>query len=131
MNNLFSNLPTEISSELIDSLLEKPGIRIERIVSQGQVTAAGEWYDQEENEWVIVLRGQARLRLEGDDQMREMRPGDHLNIPAHQRHRVDRRTDHLAGRLLRSRQNSLRPRSESSPSSRLSSHCKPPESDII
>ena len=89
MNNLFSNLPTEISSELIDSLLEKPGIRIERIVSQGQVTAAGEWYDQEENEWVIVLRGQARLRLEGDDQMREMGPGDHLNIPAHQRHRVE------------------------------------------
>ena len=89
MNNLFSNLPTEISSELIDSLLEKPGIRIERIVSQGQVTAAGEWYDQEENEWVIVLRGQARLRLEGDDQMREMGPGDHVNIPAHQRHRVE------------------------------------------
>ena len=89
MNNLFSNLPTEISSELIDSLLEKPGIRIERIVSQGQGTAAGEWYDQEENEWVIVLRGQARLRLEGDDQMREMGPGDHLNIPAHQRHRVE------------------------------------------
>lgn len=89
MNNLFSNLPTEISSELIDSLLEKPGIRIERIVSQGQVTAAGEWYDQEENEWVIVLRGQARLRLEGDDQMREMGAGDHLNIPAHQRHRVE------------------------------------------
>ena len=89
MNNLFSNLPAEISSELIDSLVEKPGIRIERIVSQGQVTAAGEWYDQEENEWVIVLRGKARLHLEGDDRMREMGPGDYLNIPAHQRHRVE------------------------------------------
>ncbi len=89
MNNLFSNLPAEISSELIDSLVEKPGIRIERIVSQGQVTAAGEWYDQEEDEWVIVLRGKARLHLEGDDQMQEMGPGDYLNIPAHQRHRVE------------------------------------------
>ncbi len=89
MNNLFSNLPIEISAELIDPLVENPGIRIERIVSQGQVTAPGEWYDQEENEWVIVLRGRARLRLENDEQTREMGPGDFLNIPAHQRHRVE------------------------------------------
>ena len=89
MNNLFSNLPTELPSELIESLLEKPGVRIERIVSQGQATAAGEWYDQDEHEWVIVLRGQARLRLEGDEQILEMGPGDYLDIPAHQRHRVE------------------------------------------
>ena len=89
MNNLFANLHTEIPSELIESLLEKPGVRIERIVSHGQVTADGEWYDQEENEWVIVLRGRARLRLEGDEQTLEMGPGDYLDIPAHQRHRVE------------------------------------------
>jgi len=89
MNNLFSHLPTELPSELIESLLEKPGVRIERIVSQGQATAAGEWYDQDEHEWVIVLRGQARLRLEGDEQILEMGPGDYLDIPAHQRHRVE------------------------------------------
>lgn len=89
MNNLFSNLPTELPSELIEFLVDKPGIRIERIVSQGQATAAGEWYDQDENEWVIVLRGQARLRLEGDEQILEMGPGDYLDIPAHQRHRIE------------------------------------------
>ncbi len=89
MNNLFCHLPTELPSELIESLVEKPGVRIERIVSHGQVTAAGEWYDQEDNEWVIVLRGRARLRLEGNDQTLEMGPGDYLDIPAHQRHRVE------------------------------------------
>jgi len=51
--------------------------------------AEGFWYDQNEHEWVVVLKGAARLQFEGDDELLEMRPGDYVNIPAHKRHRVE------------------------------------------
>jgi cupin 2 domain-containing protein len=88
MPNLFANALTGVAEELFTALLERPDVRIERIVSHGQASPPGFWYDQEQHEWVLVLKGAARLRLEGDDQDIEMLPGDYLNIPAHPRHRV-------------------------------------------
>ena len=89
MDNLFANLPIDLSAEVTESLLESPTVRVERIVSQGQSSANGDWYDQEEHEWVVVLQGKAQLRFEGDDQLLDLEPGDYLNIPAHRRHRVE------------------------------------------
>ncbi len=89
MNNLFANLPTRLPEELVTILAESQHVRIERIISTGHSSPEGFWYDQEEVEWVIVLMGAAKLLLEGDDQPVMMRPGDHLQIPAHRRHRVE------------------------------------------
>ncbi|ELP35200.1 cupin domain-containing protein [Rhodopirellula baltica] len=86
--NLFENVPTQLPSELIEVLAEGESVRIERIVSTGHSTNPGEWYDQEQNEWVVVLKGEAKLRFD-DGELVTMTPGDHLLIPAHRRHRVE------------------------------------------
>lgn len=87
--NLFANIPVNLPDELTETLAESPAVRIERIVSHGHASPAGFWYDQEENEWVVVLKGKAKLLFEGDDKPLELGPGDFVNIPAHKRHRVD------------------------------------------
>jgi len=74
--------------ETVDLLLERPGARIERIVSTGQATPPGQWYDQSGDEWVALLAGRATLRLEVGALV-ELAPGDWLLIPAHVRHRVE------------------------------------------
>lgn len=68
-------------------MITAPGLRVERIVSYGHASPAGFWYDQTENEWVVLIQGAATLRFE-DDAV-ELKPGDFVNIPAHCRHRVD------------------------------------------
>jgi cupin 2 domain-containing protein len=88
-SNLFADLPSELPDELIQTLVAAPNVCIERIVSHGHASPPGFWYDQDEAEWVVVLKGAARLRFEGDGQPVEMRPGDFVNIPAHRRHRVE------------------------------------------
>ncbi len=85
--NLLADLPDHLPDELIQTLLEAAGVRIERIVSQGHTSPEGFWYDQDQHEWVVVLQGAARLRFE--DGAIDMKPGDCLNIPAHKKHRVD------------------------------------------
>jgi len=88
VHNLFSELPGKLPEERFETLLETPGFRLERILSLGHVTPAGEWYDQERDEWVTLLQGAARLELEGRAAPIEMRPGDYICLPAHCRHRV-------------------------------------------
>jgi cupin 2 domain-containing protein len=88
-NNLFSGIPGEIPQEIREILLETPGFFLERIISGGQATPPGEWYDQETHEWVVLLSGAAGLLFAGEDQVRVLRPGDYLLIPAHCRHRVE------------------------------------------
>lgn len=80
------------AGEVFTALLTSPGVRIERIVSAGQVSPAGFWYDQDEAEWVLLLSGSAELEFDGGSR-RELRAGDWLNIPAHCRHRVTRTAD--------------------------------------
>ncbi|WP_269541590.1 cupin domain-containing protein [Cerasicoccus fimbriatus] len=89
--NLLANLPTSLPAELMEDLVCANGVRIERIVSTGQCSAPGDWYDQAENEWVLLLAGAARLEIEENDSCRklELHAGDHCFLPAHQRHRVD------------------------------------------
>ena len=87
--NLFGDLPQDIPDELFQVLVETPGIRIERIVSHGQCSPAGFWYDQTWAEWVLVLQGRASVRLEAEDRLVELTPGRHLLIPAGVRHRVE------------------------------------------
>jgi cupin 2 domain-containing protein len=86
--NILSSRPPPRSDEAIDTLLSGSGIRVERIVSYGQASPAGFWYDQGEAEWVLVLRGRAHLAIEGEAQERALGPGDSVFLPAHCRHRV-------------------------------------------
>jgi cupin 2 domain-containing protein len=87
--NLFADLPATLTAERFDELLRGAGFRLERILSKGQRSPAGFWYDQPQAEWVLLLRGGAGLRLEGEPQVLELAPGDYLIIPAHCRHRVE------------------------------------------
>jgi cupin 2 domain-containing protein len=87
--NLLAGLPAQpLAKEKVEILLERPGLRIERIVSTGQVTPQGRWYDQEGDEWVLLVKGGARLRLEHEADDRALGPGDFILLPAHCRHRV-------------------------------------------
>ncbi len=89
LTNLFDGLPTSLPEELIELLAENEHVRIERIISTGHMSAAGFWYDQEEHEWVVVLKGEAKVMFEGDDQPVPLKPGDFINIPAHRKHRLE------------------------------------------
>jgi len=89
--NLFAGLPTEPeAAERIETLLARPGVRIERIVSTGQASPSGFWYEQADAEWVVLLSGEALLRFEDETDARRLRPGDWLHIEPMRRHRVDR-----------------------------------------
>jgi cupin 2 domain-containing protein len=88
-NNLFTQIPREVPQEVIEILLETPGFYLERIISTGQATPPGEWYDQETHEWVVLLSGAAALLFAGEDRVRILHPGDYVLIPAHCRHRVE------------------------------------------
>lgn len=88
IENLFDNGTAHMAEEVITTILRAEGLRVERIVSQGHASPPGFWYDQSENELVIVLEGRAAVRFEGDAEPVELRRGSCLNIPAHARHRV-------------------------------------------
>jgi cupin 2 domain-containing protein len=87
-DNLVTDIPSALPEELIEVLAETPHVRIERIVSTGHASPEGLWYDQDQHEWVVVLRGRAKLLFKDDDEPVEMGPGDWINIPAHRKHRV-------------------------------------------
>ena len=87
--NLKRDLPARpLPDEVVGLLLDRPGLRIERIVSTGQTTPEGHWHDQETDEWVLVVAGAARLRIEDEGTDRELGEGDWILLPAHCRHRV-------------------------------------------
>lgn len=85
--NLFALPPGPAEEEIFTHLAGGSNILIERIVSAGQSSPDGFWYDQNQDEWVAVLQGSARLAWE-DGTERALHPGDWLLIPAHTRHRV-------------------------------------------
>jgi cupin 2 domain-containing protein len=88
MPNLFRPPPSR-DKELVETLVETGSLKLERIVSTGQATPTGEWFDQERDEWVALLSGSATLRFEDSDELVRLAPGDWLLIPAHRRHRVE------------------------------------------
>ncbi len=87
--NLLRPLPASLASEQFLELLARPGLRIERIVSAGQASPPGFWYDQPHGEWVLLLAGAARLRLADEADDRVLAPGDWLDIAPRRRHRVE------------------------------------------
>ncbi|MBE9111277.1 cupin domain-containing protein [Nodosilinea sp. LEGE 07298] len=88
LGNLFK-LPTPLpATEVFTALVETPHLRIERIISTGQTTPPGQWYDQSQAEWVLLLQGSATLTYENGAAL-AMGPGDYVLIPAYVRHRVD------------------------------------------
>lgn len=90
--NLFAGIPEALPEEWVEILCRRSGLRIERIVSRGHCSPAGFWYDQPEHEFVLLLRGGARLEfaatVERGPYSVQLSPADHLLIPAHRRHRV-------------------------------------------
>lgn len=84
--NLFSAIPADLPEELTTVLLAGEGVRIERIVSKDHCSPEGFWYDQPTGEWVMVLKGAARIEFK--DRVVAMGPGDYLDIPARTKHRV-------------------------------------------
>ena len=88
MTNIF-NLPASLpDEELFETLLSSDNVLIERIISTGQTTPPGEWYDQEQDEWVILLQGEAELSY-ADGSRIKLCSGDYVFIPARQKHRVE------------------------------------------
>jgi cupin 2 domain-containing protein len=99
MVNIFEQIPAStapgtkhswgVTDEQFSELFSKPGLKIERIVSTGQSSPPDFWYDQAVGEWVLLIQGEAKLRLADEPAARHLKTGDFLNIPAHQKHRVD------------------------------------------
>lgn len=89
VRNLFAEVQKSLHDEAFETLVSAPAARIERITSHGHASPPGFWYDQPQAEWVLVLRGAARLRFADPEESIELQTGDSLNIEARRRHRVD------------------------------------------
>jgi len=87
--NLISEIPAAIPEEVVDVLLQTKSVRIERIVSAGQQSPPGFWYDQAEHEWIVVLSGAAALLFDDAVEPVRLEQGDAVNIPAGRKHRVE------------------------------------------
>jgi cupin 2 domain-containing protein len=87
--NLLRDLPPASAEEIVERLAGGEAARIERIVSHGEASPAGFWYDQDQAEFVVLLAGAARLRFADDERALALGPGDWVDIPAHRRHRVE------------------------------------------
>ena len=88
VRNILADIPAQLPEELSTALVQHDKVQIQRIVSRGHVSAEAEWYDQAQDEWVILLRGKAVLEFAGQTTLKKLAAGDYLLIPAHCRHRV-------------------------------------------
>lgn len=86
--SLYARIPAQLPEEITETLAAGGNVRIERIVSRGQCSPEGFWYDQEQSEWVLLIAGEAALRFD-DGRMLQLTPGMYVNIHAHERHRVE------------------------------------------
>ncbi len=87
--NIYSDVPDRAPEEIIEILADSGKVRIERIISDAHSSPEGSWYDQDENEWVLLLEGSAGLRFDGSGELLILKPGDWVDIAAHLRHRVE------------------------------------------
>jgi cupin 2 domain-containing protein len=87
--NLLSKVPRSIPDELFEKIVRTDLVMIERIISDGHASPPGFWYDQEHNEWVMVLQGSAGLSFDGTEDILVLKTGDCITIPAHRKHRVE------------------------------------------
>ncbi len=97
--NLLSNIPADLPEELFEALFQSRHVKIERIVSRGHQTPADDWYDQDWDEWVLVLKGSAGLRFDekqirkgaavtAEDNVTVLGPGEAMLIPSGVKHQV-------------------------------------------
>lgn len=86
--NIFENIPAQLPEEVFECIFKRDNIQVERILSKGHVTPEGQWYDQDWDEWVMLLQGEAIIVFE-PAQTFHLHTGDYLLIPAHTRHRVE------------------------------------------
>ena len=87
VNNLFAQIPANLDQELSEVLVDNNTVCIERIISKGHTSPPTGWYDQPKNEWVIVLKGEAIISFEDKTEV-ALKPGSHIDIAAHIKHRV-------------------------------------------
>lgn len=88
IKNIFGDFPDDLRDEVFEEIVSSKNFKLERIISEGHSSPEGFLYDQEMNEFVLLLSGAAKLNFENDESV-ELKPGDHLIIPAHKKHRVD------------------------------------------
>ena len=105
--NIYDKIPESITEEIIEIMYQNPHCKVERIISNGQITTENEWYDQDQEEWIILVQGEAtilieKLQEESSDKCNilncnikeescdkvHMVKGDTLLIKSHQKHRV-------------------------------------------
>lgn len=86
--NILDGIPAMLPEEMVTVLHGREGLRVERIVSWGHASPPDFWYDQDEDEWVLLLEGSAAIEFEGQPEPVELCRGSYLNILAHARHRV-------------------------------------------
>ncbi|MDP2981389.1 MAG: cupin domain-containing protein [Candidatus Omnitrophota bacterium] len=87
--NIYSKIPSVKDKEIFQTLFANKLLKIERIVSRGQVTAKGKWLKEAHDEWVIALKGEGKLRFCKDDRLIKLKAGDYVLIPANTSHRVE------------------------------------------
>jgi len=87
LSNIFTSMPANPDAEVVDLIAQNENTKIERIISRGQTSPATGWYDQEKDEWVMVLTGEAIISFENAMEV-NLKAGDYLNIPAHTKHKV-------------------------------------------
>ena len=89
MDSLFKDIPAELPEELIETICSADCVKIERIVSRRHASPEGFWYDQDRNEFVLIIQGSAGLKFDGEDGIVVLKAGDYLNIASHVKHRVE------------------------------------------
>ena len=92
VKNFFTEIPHQIEKEIIETLVKSNIVRIERIISDNHSSPKDFWYDQKENEFVIVLKGEGIIEFENGEKV-VLKEGDYLIIPSHKKHRVDRTSE--------------------------------------
>lgn len=85
--NIFESIPDDLDQEVFEQLIQGENVKIERIISKGQTSPESGWYDQEFNEWIIVLKGAAAIVFDDGEEV-SLKKGSYLNIPTHQKHKV-------------------------------------------
>lgn len=88
-NNIFNDLPDASAREMFENIFIRSGMKVERIVSQGQSTPEGDWLVSDWDEWVLLLKGKAGLLFQGDSNPVVLEEGDYLLIPSGMNHRVE------------------------------------------
>ena len=89
VSNIYSDIPDDLTHEVFEEILRNGSLKLERIISKGHETSKDQWYDQDRDEWVILLKGSAGLVIEGEGETVVLKPGDYVHLPAHLKHRVE------------------------------------------